>query len=178
MSGFCYIMEYVCRAYTNDKVMSKVSYYTADGLKKLRNELDTLRDVERPKASNAIAEARDKGDLSENAEYDAAKEAQGMLELKISKLEEILANARLIDESQLDMSKILVHSTVKIKNQANGMEMKYKLVAQSEADLKSGKISVDSPIGKGLLGKQLGEVAEITVPNGILKFDILEISRE
>ena len=178
MSGFCYIMEYVCLAYTNDKVMSKVSYYTADGLKKLRNELDTLRDVERPKASNAIAEARDKGDLSENAEYDAAKEAQGMLELKISKLEEILANARLIDESQLDMSKILVHSTVKIKNQANGMEMKYKLVAQSEADLKSGKISVDSPIGKGLLGKQLGEVAEITVPNGILKFDILEISRE
>jgi len=178
MSGFCYIMEYVCPAYTNDKVMSKVSYYTADGLKKLRNELDTLRDVERPKASNAIAEARDKGDLSENAEYDAAKEAQGMLELKISKLEEILANARVIDESQLDMSKILVHSTVKIKNQANGMEMKYKLVAQSEADLKSGKISVDSPIGKGLLGKQLGEVAEITVPNGILKFDILEISRE
>ena len=158
--------------------MSKVSYYTAEGLKKLREELDTLRDVERPRASNAIAEARDKGDLSENAEYDAAKEAQGMLELKISKLEEILANARLIDESQLDTNKILVHSTVKIKNQANGMEMKYKLVAQSEADLKSGKISVDSPIGKGLLGKQRGEVAEIQVPNGILKFDILEISRD
>ena len=158
--------------------MGKVSYYTAEGLKKLRDELDYLRDVERTKASNAIAEARDKGDLSENAEYDAAKEAQGMLELKISKLEGILANARLIDESQLDLSKILVHSTVKIKNQANGMEMKYKLVAQSEADLKSGKISVDSPIGKGLLGKQKGEVAEIQVPNGILKFDILEISRE
>ena len=158
--------------------MSKVSYYTAEGLTKLRGELDNLRDVERTKASNAIAEARDKGDLSENAEYDAAKEAQGMLELKISKLEGILSNARLIDESQLDMSKILVHSTVKIKNQANGMEMKYKLVAQSEADLKSGKISVDSPIGKGLLGKQQGEVAEIHVPNGILKFDILEISRE
>lgn len=158
--------------------MSKVSYYTAEGLKKLRDELDNLRDVERPRASNAIAEARDKGDLSENAEYDAAKEAQGMLELKISKLEEIYANARLIDESQLDLSKILVHSTVKIKNQANGMEMKYKLVAQSEADLKSGKISVDSPIGKGLLGKQQGEVAEIQVPNGILKFDILEISRD
>ena len=158
--------------------MGKVSYYTAEGLKKLRGELDYLRDVERTKASNAIAEARDKGDLSENAEYDAAKEAQGMLELKISKLEGILANARLIDESQLDLSKILVHSTVKIKNQANGMEMKYKLVAQSEADLKSGKISVDSPIGKGLLGKQKGEVAEIQVPNGILKFDILEISRE
>ncbi len=158
--------------------MSKVSYYTAEGLKKLRDELDNLRDVERLKASNAIAEARDKGDLSENAEYDAAKEAQGMLELKISKLEGVLANARLIDESQLDLSKILVHSTVKIKNQANGMEMKYKLVAQSEADLKSGKISVDSPIGKGLLGKQKGEVAEIQVPNGILKFDILEISRD
>ncbi len=158
--------------------MSKVSYYTPEGLKKLRDELDNLRDVERPKASNAIAEARDKGDLSENAEYDAAKEAQGMLELKIAKLEEILANARLIDESQLDLSKILVHSTVKIKNQANGMEMKYKLVAQSEADLKSGKISVDSPIGKGLLGKKKGEVAEIQVPNGILKFDILEISRD
>ena len=158
--------------------MSKVSYYTPEGLKKLRDELNNLRDVERPKASNAIAEARDKGDLSENAEYDAAKEAQGMLELKISKLEGVLANARLIDESQLDLSKILVHSTVKIKNQANGMEMKYKLVAQSEADLKSGKISVDSPIGRGLLGKQQGEVAEIQVPNGILKFDILEISRD
>lgn len=158
--------------------MSKVSYYTDEGLKKLRDELDHLRDVERPKASNAIGEARDKGDLSENAEYDAAKEAQGMLEMRISKLEEVLANARLIDESKLDLSKILVHSTVKIKNQANGMEMKYKLVAQSEADLKSGKISVDSPIGKGLLGKQQGEVAEIKVPNGILKFDILEISRD
>lgn len=163
--------------YTNDEVMSKVSYYTAEGLKKLRDEVDQLRDIERPKASRAIGEARDKGDLSENAEYDAAKEAQGMLELKISKLEAILANARLIDESQLDISKVLVHSTVKIRNQANGMEMKYKLVAQSEADLKAGKISVDSPIGKGLLGKQQGEIAEIQVPSGILKFDILEISR-
>lgn len=158
--------------------MSKVSYYSAEGLKKLRDEVDHLRDVERPGASRAIAEARDKGDLSENAEYDAAKEAQGMLELKISKMEAILANARLIDESQLDLSKVLIHSTVKIKNQANGMEMKYKLVAQSEADLKSGKISVDSPIGKGLLGKKEGEVAEIQVPNGVLKFDVLEISRE
>ncbi|WP_271393415.1 transcription elongation factor GreA [Aequorivita sinensis] len=158
--------------------MSKVSYYTAEGLKKLRDEIDHLRDVERPKASNAIAEARDKGDLSENAEYDAAKEAQAMLEMKISKLEAVLANARLIDESQLDTSKILVHSTVKLKNQTNGMEMTYKLVAQSEADLKAGKISVDSPIGKGLLGKKQGEVAEIQVPSGILKFDILEISRD
>lgn len=158
--------------------MSKVSYYTAEGLKKLRDEIDHLRDVERPRASNAIAEARDKGDLSENAEYDAAKEAQAMLEMKISKLEAVLANARLIDESQLDTSKILVHSTVKLKNQTNGMEMTYKLVAQSEADLKAGKISVDSPIGKGLLGKKQGEVAEIQVPSGILKFDILEISRD
>jgi len=159
-------------------VMSKISYYTAEGLKKLKDELDYLRDVERPRASNAIAEARDKGDLSENAEYDAAKDAQGMLELKIAKLEEIVANARIIDETQLDLSKVLVHSTVRIKNQANGMEMKYKLVAQSEADLKAGKISVDSPIGKGLLGKKEGEVAEIQVPNGLLKFDILEIYRD
>jgi len=158
--------------------MVKVSYYTAEGLKKLRDEVDQLRDVERPKASNAIAEARDKGDLSENAEYDAAKEAQGMLEMRISKLEEVLANARLIDESQLDLNKVLVHSTVKIKNQNNGMEMTYKLVAQSEADLKTGKISVDSPIGHGLLGKEVGEVAEIKVPNGVLKFEILEISRD
>lgn len=158
--------------------MSKVSYYTAEGLKKLRDELNYLKDVERPKASQAIAEARDKGDLSENAEYDAAKEAQGLLEMKISKMEEIYSNARLIDESQLDTSKVLVHSLVKIKNVSNGAEMKYKLVAQSEADLKAGKISVDSPIGKGLLGKKAGDTAEITVPNGTLKFEILEISRE
>ena len=158
--------------------MSKVSYYTAEGLKKLRDELDFLRDVERPKASQAIADARDKGDLSENAEYDAAKEAQGMLELRISKMEEIVANARLIDESQLDNSKVLVHSTVKIKNVVNNAQMTYKLVAQSEADLKAGKISVDSPIGKGLLGKKVGDTAEIQVPNGTVKFEILEITRE
>lgn len=158
--------------------MSTVSYYTAEGLKKLRDELDQLKSIERPKASAAIAEARDKGDLSENAEYDAAKEAQGLLELKISKMEELVSNARLIDESQLDTSKALVLSTVKIKNQANGMEMKYTLVAESEADLKTGKISVTSPIGKGLLGKSVGETAEINVPNGILKFEVLEISRD
>lgn len=158
--------------------MSKVSYYTAEGLKKLRDELDQLRDVERPKASQAIAEARDKGDLSENAEYDAAKEAQGMLEMRIAKLEEVVANARIIDESILDTSKVLVHSSVKIKNQLNGVEMRYKLVAQSEADLKTGKISVDSPIGKGLLGKKVGEIAEIQVPNGVMKFEILEITRD
>ncbi len=158
--------------------MSKVSYYTAEGLKKLKDELNQLRDVERPKASEAIAEARDKGDLSENAEYDAAKEAQGLLEMRISKMEEIVANARLIDESQLDTSKVLVHSHVKIKNLANKMEVDYKLVAQSEADLKTGKISVDSPIGKGLLGKKEGDLAEINVPNGTLKFEILKIWRE
>ncbi|MBN9285243.1 MULTISPECIES: transcription elongation factor GreA [Flavobacterium] len=158
--------------------MSKVSYYTAEGLKKLRDELDQLKSIERPRASQAIAEARDKGDLSENAEYDAAKEAQGLLELKISKMEDVVANARLIDESQLDVSKVLVLSTVKIKNQTNGMELKYTLVAESEADLKTGKISVTSPIGKGLLGKSVGEIAEIQVPNGILKFEVLEISRD
>jgi transcription elongation factor GreA len=158
--------------------MSKVSYYSEEGLKKLKAELDQLRDVERPKASQAIAEARDKGDLSENAEYDAAKEAQGMLEMRISKLEEVVANARVIDESQLDTSKVLIHSTVKLKNKANGMEMKYKLVAQSEADLKTGKISVDSPIGKGLLGKKAGDEAQITVPNGNITFEILEVTRE
>lgn len=158
--------------------MSTVSYYTAEGLKKLREELDQLKSIERPKVSQAIAEARDKGDLSENAEYDAAKEAQGLLEMRIAKMEELVANARLIDESQLDLSKVLVLSTVKIKNQANGMEMKYTLVAESEADLKSGKISVTSPIGKGLLGKSVGEIAEIKVPNGVLKVEILEISRD
>ncbi len=158
--------------------MSKVSYYTAEGLKKLRAELSQLKDIERPNASKAIAEARDKGDLSENAEYDAAKEAQGMLEMRISKLEEVNANARLIDESVLDTSKVLVHSNVKIKNQTNGMEVTYKLVAQSEADIKTGKLSVDSPIGKGLLGKKVGEVAEIQVPNGTMSFEIIEISRD
>ena len=157
--------------------MSTVSYYTAEGLKKLRDEVDQLKSIERPKASQAIAEARDKGDLSENAEYDAAKEAQGLLEMKISKMDELLANARLIDESQLDVSKALVLSTVKIKNQTNGMEIKYTLVAESEADLKSGKISVTSPIGKGLLGKKVGDIAEISVPNGTMNFEIIEITR-
>ncbi|MDT0295245.1 transcription elongation factor GreA [Mesonia ostreae] len=157
--------------------MSKVSYYTAEGLKRLKDELNQLRDVERPNASQAIAEARDKGDLSENAEYDAAKEAQGLLEFKISKLEAVVSNARIVDESQLDTSKVLIHSTVKIRNTSNKMEVTYKLVAQSEADLKSGKISVDSPIGKGLLGKVVGDKAEIQVPNGTMTFEILEISR-
>ncbi|WCO01418.1 transcription elongation factor GreA [Psychroserpens ponticola] len=157
--------------------MSKVSYYTPEGLKKLREELKHLKDIERPRASQAIGEARDKGDLSENAEYDAAKEAQGMLEMKISKLEDTLAGARVIDESQMDVSKALVLSKVRIKNQTNGMELIYTLVADGEADLASGKISVNSPIGKGLLGKSVGEVAEVQVPNGVMKFDILEITR-
>ncbi|MDR0229290.1 MAG: transcription elongation factor GreA [Flavobacteriaceae bacterium] len=158
--------------------MSKISYYTAEGLKKLKDELEQLKSIERPKASQAIADARDKGDLSENAEYDAAKEAQGLLELKIAKMEEVVSTARLIDESQLDTTKALVLSTVKIKNQTNGMELKYTLVAESEADLKTGKISVTSPIGKGLLGKSVGDTAEIQVPNGTLKFDVLEITRD
>lgn len=158
--------------------MAKVSYYTEEGLKKLRDDLNQLKDVERPRASQAIAEARDKGDLSENAEYDAAKEAQGLLELRISKLEATIANARIIDESQLDTSKVLIHSTVEVKNKANGAVMKYKLVAQSEANLQQGKISVDSPIGKGLLGKSEGDVAPIQVPNGQIELEILKITRD
>lgn len=157
--------------------MSKVSYYSAEGLKKLKGELNHLKDVERPQASQAIGEARDKGDLSENAEYDAAKEAQGLLEMKISKLEETMSNARVINESQLDTSKALIHSNVKIKNKSNGQEMTYKLVAQTEADLKSGKISVNSPIGQGLLGKKVGDHAEIKVPNGTITFEVVEITR-
>ena len=155
----------------------KVAYYTEEGLKALKAELDQLRDVERPRASQAIAEARDKGDLSENAEYDAAKEAQGLLEMKIAKLEELVASARVIDESQLDTSKVLILSTVKLKNKANNAVMTYTLVAESEADLKTGKISVSSPIGRGLLGKSVGEIAEIKVPNGTLQMEIIEITR-
>ena len=157
--------------------MTKISYYTEKGLKNLRKKLDNLKDVERPRASQAIAEARDKGDLSENAEYDAAKEAQGLLEMRISKLEETLSNARIIDESQLDTSKVLVLSTVKLLNKVNKQNMTFTLVAESEADLKSGKISVNSPIGKGLLGKAVGDVAEIQVPNGVLQLEVLEITR-
>lgn len=157
--------------------MSNLSYYTPEGLKKLRDELDQMKSIERPKISQQIAEARDKGDLSENAEYDAAKEAQGLLEMKIAKLEQELSNARIIDESQLDTSKALVLSKVKIKNLQNGMEMTYTLVSEKEADLKTGKISVTSPIGKGLLGKSVGDVAEVQVPSGTLKFEVIDISR-
>ena len=157
--------------------MSTVSYYTEDGLKKLKDELEHLKFVERPNISQQIAEARDKGDLSENAEYDAAKEAQGMLEMKIAKLEEMYAGARVIDESQIDTDKVLALSIVKIRNLNTKAEMTFTLVAETEADIKTGKISVNSPIGTGLLGKKVGEVAEIQVPAGLVKFEILHISR-
>lgn len=157
--------------------MSDIQYFTEEGLKELREELEHLKNVERPRISKQIAEAKDKGDLSENAEYDAAKEAQGLLELKISKLETIHANARLVDESQLDTSKVLILSSVKIKNLGNGAEMEYTIVSEREADLKAKKISVESPIGKAVLGKSVGDVVEVEVPNGKMKLEILEISR-
>lgn len=153
-----------------------ISYYSEEGLKKLKEELEHKKSVERPSISNQIAEARDKGDLSENAEYDAAKEAQGLLEMKISKLEDTIANARILDSSKMDISKVMVLAAVRIKNLANNAEMKYTLVSESESDLKLGKISVNSPIGKGLVGKKVGEVAEIEIPAGKIKFEILEIS--
>jgi transcription elongation factor GreA len=157
--------------------MSQISYYTAEGLKKLKDELIDLKTVQRPAISEQIGEARDKGDLSENAEYDAAKEAQGILEMKISKMENIVANARLIDDTNIDNSKVFILSIVTIKNINNGMEMVYTLVAENEADIKARKISVDSPIGKGLLGKKVGQVAEIHTPGGMLQFEIINISR-
>ncbi|MEE1884779.1 transcription elongation factor GreA [Pedobacter flavus] len=157
--------------------MSEVTYYTQEGLDKLKEEIHELTTVGRQMISKQIAEARDKGDLSENAEYDAAKEAQGLHEAKIAKLKNILANARLIDESKLDTSKVLALSIVKIKNVKNGAVMTYQLVPESEADLKTGKISVKSPIAQGLLGKSVGDMAEIEVPAGKIEFEILEISR-
>lgn len=156
---------------------TQVAYYTAEGLKKLKDELHQLKTVERPRISAQIAEARDKGDLSENAEYDAAKEAQGHLEAKIAKMEDLVANARLIDESQLDNSKVFILSKVKIKNHNNNAVLEYTLVAENEANLAEKKISVDSPIGKGLLGKKVGDVAEVQVPAGKIKLEILDISR-
>ncbi|MFM7730948.1 MAG: transcription elongation factor GreA [Flavobacteriales bacterium] len=157
--------------------MSQIAYYTAEGLKKLKDELHHLKMVERPKISQQIAEARDKGDLSENAEYDAAKEAQGLLEARIAKMDELLANARLIDDSHIDASKVFILSKVKMKNLANNSVLEYTLVAENEANLAQKKISVDSPIGKGLLGKKVGDVAEVQIPAGKVKFEILEISR-
>jgi transcription elongation factor GreA len=157
--------------------MSDIEYYTAEGLKKLREELEHLEHTERPRVTKAIAEARDKGDLSENAEYHAAKEEQSLLEYKIAQMKNTLSKARLIDESQLDTSKVLALSKVKIKNTDNNMEFTYTLVADAIANLAEGKLSVNSPIGKGLLGKKVGEIAEIQVPKGIMKFEILDISR-
>ncbi len=157
--------------------MSQITYYTEEGLKKLKDELHEMKTVLRPQISDQIAEARDKGDLSENAEYDAAKEAQGLLEMKISKLEAIISNARIIDESTIDTSKVFILSRVKIRNVSNNSEMEYTIVAENEADLKAKKISIDSPIGKGLLGKKIGEVADVTTPNGVIKFEVIDISR-
>jgi len=157
--------------------MAEIIYLTEDGLKKLQNELNHLKNVERPSISRQIAEARDKGDLSENAEYDAAKDAQGMLELKISKLETELSNARIVDESKIDLTKVSVLSKVELRNLTNKQVLHYTLVAEKEADLKNGKLSVTSPIGKGLLGKKAGEVAEIAVPSGTLKLEIVAITR-
>ncbi|MFM7021721.1 MAG: transcription elongation factor GreA [Flavobacteriales bacterium] len=157
--------------------MSDTIYFTEEGLKKLKEELHFLKTSERKKLSQQIAEARDKGDLSENAEYDAAKEAQGLLEVKINKLENDLTNARLIDESKIDTSKVFILSTVKIRNTKTKAEMKYTIVAENEADLKSGKISVSSPIGKGLLGKKVGDKTKIKVPTGEMEFEVVKISR-
>ena len=157
--------------------MSQVTYYTQEGLDRMIKELHEMKTVQRPAISLQIGEARDKGDLSENAEYDAAKEAQGLLEMKISKLDTILANARVIDESTVDNSKVFILSKVQIKNVDNGMEFEYTLVAENEADLKAKKISMDSPFGKGLLGKKIGDIAEITTPNGPMYFEVMNISR-
>lgn len=157
--------------------MGQVSYFTEEGLQKVKDELKQLKTVERPSISQQIAEARDKGDLSENAEYDAAKEAQGLLEMKISKLETLVANARVVDESELDTSKVLILSKVKIRNLASKAEMEYTLVSEKEANMKEKRISVESPIAKGLLGKKVGDVTEVEVPSGKMKFEILEISR-
>ncbi|MBN2680992.1 MAG: transcription elongation factor GreA [Bacteroidales bacterium] len=156
--------------------MSKLMYLTKDGLQKLKEELDQLVNVERPSISRQIAEARDKGDLSENAEYDAAKEAQGMLEMKIAQLQEKLTNSRLIDESKLDNSKVQILSTVRLLNKKNNQEMKYTIMSETEADLKTGKISINTPIAKGLLGKVVGDIVEIPVPSGSLTLEILDIS--
>jgi transcription elongation factor GreA len=157
--------------------MGQINYVTEEGLKKLQEELHYLKTKERPSISAQIAEARDKGDLSENAEYDAAKEAQGLLEMKIAKMEELLSNTRIVDESQLDTSRVYILCKVTIKNVKTGAKMSYTLVPENEADLKTGRISVNSPIAKGLLGKEVGDVTDVVVPSGTMKFEILDISR-
>ncbi len=156
--------------------MAKASYMTEEGLANLKKELDELISVERPAISLQIAEARDKGDLSENAEYDAAKEAQGLLEMKIAKLEDMVVSARIIDESKLDTSQVQILNKVKIKNTKNNQQVEYKLVSEAESDFKTGKISVATPIAKGLLGKKVGDVVDIRVPSGVMSFEIMEIS--
>lgn len=156
--------------------MSKVSYITEEGLANLKKELDQLTKVERPSISQQIAEARDKGDLSENAEYDAAKEAQGLLEMRINKLEAVVANSRVLDESQIDTSTVRIMNKVKIKNRQNNNVTEYTIVSEAESDIKAGKIAVTTPIAKGLLGKKVGDVADITVPNGSMSFEIIDIS--
>lgn len=153
------------------------NYITEEGLRKLKEELDILVNIERPEISRQIAEARDKGDLSENAEYDAAKDAQGMLEIKITRLKDTIANARIIDKSRIDTSTIQILNKVKIINKNNNTTMVYTIVSESEADLKNGKISVKTPIAQGLLGKKVGDVVDIKVPSGIIPFEIVDISR-
>ena len=156
--------------------MAQASYMTEEGLANLKKDLERMITMERPAISQQIAEARDKGDLSENAEYDAAKEAQGMLEMRIAKLEDIVANARIIDESKINTSQVQILNKVKIKNTKNNQQMEYMLVSESESDIKNGKISVATPIAKGLLGKKVGDVVDIKVPSGLMSFEILEIS--
>jgi len=156
--------------------MAQASYMTEEGLDNLKKELEQLTTVERPAISQQIAEARDKGDLSENAEYDAAKEAQGLLEMRISRMEDMLANARIIDESKIDTSHVQILNKVKIKNIKNSQQVEYMLVSENEADIKNGKISVATPIAKGLLGKEVGDVVDIKVPSGVMSFEIIEIS--
>jgi len=157
--------------------MGKLTYLTEEGLQKLKDDLDKLVRIERPSISQQIAEARDKGDLSENAEYDAAKEAQGLLEMRIAKLQDVLMNARLIDESKLDNESVQILSRVRIRNTKNSAEMTYTIVSESEANLREGKIAINTPIAKGLLGKKVGDKVEIRVPSGVIPFEIIEISR-
>ncbi len=161
----------------NNDMSEEVKYFTKEGLQKLKDELEKLKSVDRPAISQQIAEAREKGDLSENAEYDAAKNAQGMLELKISKLEKTLSNARVIDESQIDNKKVTILTKVKLKNKKNGATVTYTIVPENESDIKAGKISVNSPIAKGLLGKKSGDTVKIEVPAGTMNFDILELKK-
>ena len=157
--------------------MSTTAYYTEEGFKKLQDELHHLRTVERPHLSQQIADARDKGDLSENAEYHAAKEEPGLLEARIAKMEEMMASARIVDTSQMDNSRVYIHSKVVVRHVGNGSEREFTLVAESEVDIKTGRISVSSPIGKGLLGKAKGDIAEVVTPTGSTQFEVLDISR-